>query len=391
MSNSANRPVMKTRICDLLNIEYPVLCAGMGSFFFPLPAVTGARLAAAVSEAGGMGVLGAGMMTLDEMRQAIRDVRKATDKPFGVDLILPANIDQHARDIQALSDITFDAIKEMMPTDQLEFLAALKKELGIGDHPVVLKQDLTTFRPKDAVDICLEERVPVFVAGLGNPSFMISDAHAQGMVVMGLVGNVKNAKRIVESGVDVVIAQGTEAGGHTGRVGTLALIPQVVDAVSPVPVLGAGGIGDGRGLAAALSLGADGVWVGTAFIATEEADEYDFNKQKLIDADEEGTRVTKVFTGKTMRGIQNELIRRWEDAGLQTLPMPLQTFLMAELTEGIIAERKIDYISGPGGQVAGMISGVRTAKEVLSDIVTGAIAVLREELPRRVSMEESGG
>ena len=389
MGGTVNGPILKTRICDLLGIEYPVLCAGMGSFFFPLPSVTGARLAAAVSEAGGMGVLGAGMMTLDEMRTAIRDVRNMTDKPFGVDLILPANIDQHTKQIEALSDITYDTIRELMPAEQLLFLAELKQELGIGDHPVVLKRDLTTFRPREAVDICLEERVPVFVAGLGNPSFMIDDARAQGMVVMGLVGNVKNARRIVESGVDVVIAQGTEAGGHTGRVGTLALIPQVVDAVQPVPVLGAGGIGDGRGLAAALSLGADGVWVGTAFIATEEADEYDFNKQKLIDANEEGTRVTWVYTGKTMRGIQNELIRRWEEAGLQTLPMPLQTFLMAELTAGIIAEKKIDYISGPGGQVAGMITGVRNAKDVLDNIVTGAIAVLTKELPRRVSTEES--
>ena len=390
MGSTVKKAILKTRICDLLGIEYPVLCAGMGSFFFPLPAVTGARLAAAISRAGGMGVLGAGMMTLDEMRQAIRDVRNMTDRPFGVDLILPANIDQHTRDIQALSDITFDTIRELMPAPQLEFLAELKRELGIGDHPVILKRDLTTFRPRDAVDICLEERVPVFVAGLGNPSFMISDARAQGMVVMGLVGNVKNARRIVESGVDVVIAQGTEAGGHTGRVGTLALIPQVVDAVTPVPVLAAGGIGDGRGLAAALSLGADGAWVGTAFIATDEADEYDFNKQKLIDVNEEGTRVTKVYTGKTMRGIQNELIRRWEEADLQTLPMPLQTFLMAELTAGIIAEGKIDYISGPGGQVAGMISGVRPAKDVLNDIVAGAIAVLTKELPRRVLTEESG-
>jgi NAD(P)H-dependent flavin oxidoreductase YrpB (nitropropane dioxygenase family) len=376
-------------MCDLLDIEYPVLCAGMGSFFFPLPAVTGARLAAAVSEAGGMGVIGAGMMTLDELRRAIRDVREMTDKPFGVDLILPANIDEHTKQIEALSDITYDAVKELMPKPQLGFLAELKKELGIGDHPVALKTDLTTFRPKDAVDICLEERVPVFVAGLGDPAFMIDDAHAQGMVVMGLVGNVKNARRIVKSGVDVVIAQGTEAGGHTGRVGTLALIPQVVDAVKPVPVLAAGGIGDGRGLAAALSLGAEGVWVGTAFIATEEADEYDFNKQKLIDANDEGTRVTRVYTGKTMRGIQNELIKRWDEAGLQALPMPLQTFLMAELTAGVIAEKKTDYISGPGGQVAGMISGIRSARDVLEDIVAGAIAVLNEELPRRVKTGES--
>jgi len=345
--------ILKTRVCDIVGTEYPVFCAGMGSFFFNLKAVSGARLAAAVSEAGGLGVIGAGMMSLDELRDAIHEVKSVTKRPFGVDLLLPANLDAKTQDVSGLDDLSYDKIKGMLPKEQRMFVDDLKKELGVKDVPMELKFDITTMRPRDAVDICLEEKVPVFAAGLGNPAFMIQEAHAQGMVVMALVGNVKNAKRVAKSGVDIVVAQGTEAGGHTGRIGTLALVPQVVDAVSPLPVLAAGGIGDGRGLAAALTLGADGVWVGTAFLATEECDEFDFNKDKVVESDEEGTQITRAFTGKTMRGIKSELIRLWDDAGMTALPMPFQTVLMAEILAGLTEERRLRYLSGPAGQVCG--------------------------------------
>jgi NAD(P)H-dependent flavin oxidoreductase YrpB (nitropropane dioxygenase family) len=380
--------ILKTRVSEMVGAEYPVFCAGMGSFFFNLKAVTGARLAAAVSEAGGLGVIGAGMMSLDELREAIREVRSSTKKPFGVDLLLPASIDRDVPDFSEFSDLSFDHLLGMLPKEQREFVTDLKKELGVKDTSVPLKFDTTTMRPRDAVDICLEEKVPVFAAGLGNPAFMIEDAHAQGMVVMGLVGNVRNARRIAESGVDIVVAQGTEAGGHTGRIGTLALIPQVVDAVAPLPVIAAGGIGDGRGLAAALTLGAEGVWVGTAFLATEESDEFEINKEKVVESDEEGTEVTKIFTGKTMRGIKSRLIDRWKEGGVDTLPMPLQTLLVAELLTGLYEMNKAEYLSGPGGQVSGMITAIRPAREVLEDMVRGAIEILTEDIPGRVTIEK---
>jgi len=373
----------------MLGIEYPVICAGMGSYFFNLKAVTGAGLAAAVSEAGGLGVIGGAMMTLDELVEAIREVKSLTDKPFGVDLLLPSSIGPATDDMDGLKDLTFEQVMGMLPKEQREFVEELQEEIGVVRTPVKLKFNTTTLRPREAVDICLEEKVQVFAAGLGNPAFMVEEAHAQGMVVMGLVGNVKNARRVVESGVDVVIAQGTEAGGHTGRVGTLALIPQVVDAVSPVPVLAAGGIGDGRGLAAALALGAEGAWVGTAFLATEESEEFHFNKEKVVRSDEEGTQVTKIFTGKTMRGIKCELMRRWEDAGMKTLPMPFQTLLMAELINGLIEGGHLDYIAGPGGQVSGLIKTIRPARAVLEDIVTGAVRILHEDLPKRVEVSRN--
>ena len=382
-----NKDVLKTKICDMLDIEYPVLCAGMGSFFLNQESVTGARLTAAVSKAGGLGVIGAARMTLDQLAIAIKEVRKETDRPFGVDLLLPRDVGDNSMDLSGLDNITYDGLMAMLPAEQREFVEELIKEFEIRDVDLELQLDVTTMRPREAVDICLEERVPVFAAGLGNPAFMVDDAHAQGMMVIGLVGNVRNALRVVESGVDIVVAQGTEAGGHTGRVGTLALVPQVVDAVSPIPVLAAGGIGDGRGLVASLALGAEGVWVGTAFLATEESDEFDFNKEKVIESDEEGTQVTKIFTGKTMRGIKNELIRRWDGAGMKALPMPLQTLLMAKLLVGLAEQGRYEYLSGPGGQVSGMIKEVRPAKDVLGDIVSGAIRILTEEIPERVKMD----
>ena len=380
--------VLKTRVCEMVGIDYPVFCAGMGSFFFNLKAVSGARLAAAVSEAGGLGVIGAGMMTLDELREAIREVRGMTEKPFGVDLILPSNLDASTMDASGLEDLTYDKIKGILPKEQRVFVDELKQKLGVKDVALELKLDITTIRPKDAVDICLEEKVPVFAAGLGNPAFMIEDAHAQGMVVMALVGNVGNARRVVDSGVDLVVAQGTEAGGHTGKIGTLALVPQLVDAVSPVPVLAAGGIGDGRGLAAALSLGAEGVWVGTAFLATEESDEFDFNKDKVVASDADGTQITKIYTGKTMRGIKNDMMKLWDEAGMTTLPMPLQTVLMAQILAGLVEERRLEYLSGPAGQVSGLIKEIRPARGVLEEIVFGAIRILTEDIPNRVTVKK---
>jgi NAD(P)H-dependent flavin oxidoreductase YrpB (nitropropane dioxygenase family) len=382
------KSVLKTKVCDMIGMEYPVFCAGMGSIYFGMKSVTGSKLAAAVSEAGGVGVIGAAMMTLDEMRRAIREVKATTKKPFGVDLLLPSGVEENAGDLSGLKNISMKELQEHLPREQRDFVDSLMKELDVKDISFEPNLNMTLMRPRDAVDICLEEKVPVFAAGLGNPSFMVEEAHAQGMVVMGLVGNVKNARRVADSGVDIIIAQGTEAGGHTGRVGTLALVPQVVDAVSPVPVLAAGGIADGRGLAAALTLGAEGAWVGTAFIPTDESDDYMFNKEKIVATDEEGTQITKIFTGKTMRGIKNNLMRRWDEAGIATLPMPLQSLLMADLVCGLIKEERTDYISPPTGQAAGLIKEIRPARKVLEDIVHGAIDILNVDIPKRVKSSE---
>ncbi len=237
---------MQTRLTRLLGIEHPVMLAGMGGVSYH-------RLVAAVSEAGGFGCLGASTMPVDMMVEEMAAVRAVTGKPFGVDLLTA------------------------MPGDMVR-----------------------------QVEKVIEGGATVFVAGLGVPVEVVELCHRHGVLVVNMCGKVGHARRAVDAGCDVVVAQGTEAGGHTGQVATMPLVPQIVDAVgAQVPVVAAGGIYDGRGLAAALTLGADGVWVGTRFIATPEARSVAGYKEALLRTAEDGTTVSRAYSGKTMRVVAN--------------------------------------------------------------------------------------
>jgi NAD(P)H-dependent flavin oxidoreductase YrpB (nitropropane dioxygenase family) len=200
---------------------------------------------------------------------------------------------------------------------------------------------------------------------------------ANGIKVMAVVGAVRHARKVAASGVDVIVAQGHDAGGHNSPVGTMALIPQIVDAVAPIPVLGAGGITDGRGVAAALMLGADGAWVGTAFLATHEAGIFEFQKKAIVAATEEGTVVSRALTGKPARMIRS----KWTDAlaasGLEPLPMPFQGAVSGPIQMAAFAAQRADIAPGFAGQGIGMITSIRPAAEVLRDLVAGAERALR--------------
>lgn len=224
---------MQTRLTTMLGIEHPVMLAGMGGVSYH-------QLVAAVSDAGGFGCLGASTMAPDRMVAEMVAVRELTDRPFGVDLLTAMPGDMSAQ-----------------------------------------------------VELVIEGGASVFVAGLGVPSQVVDLCHDAGLLVVNMCGKVEHARRAVEAGCDLVVAQGTEAGGHTGLVATMPLVPQIVDAVgSDVPVVAAGGIFDGRGLAAALALGADGVWIGTRFIATPEARSVSGYKEALITSREDGTTIS---------------------------------------------------------------------------------------------------
>ena len=256
---------MRTRLTDLLDVEHPVMLAGMGGVSYH-------ALAAAVSQAGGFGCLGASTMAQEEMVAEMRAVRALTDRPFGVDLLTAAT------------------------------------------------RDLTT-----AVEAVVREGASVFVAGLGVPRDVVALCHHRGVLVVSMCGKVRHAVAAVAAGCDVVVAQGTEAGGHTGQVATLPLVAQVVDAVGDrVPVVAAGGITDGRGLAAALALGADGVWVGTRFIATPEARAVTGYKDTLLGLAEDGTVITRAYTGKTCRVVRNDYTQRFEDHPEDLATFPAQ-------------------------------------------------------------------
>jgi len=313
---------MHTRLTDVLGIEHPVMLAGMGGVSYH-------ALTAAVSEAGGFGCLGASTMSSEQMVEEIRLTRDLTDKPFGVDL-LTALPDRLLGDVQALID----------------------------------------------------GGASVFAAGLGVPRDVIKLCHDQNVLVLSMCGKVRHAIAAAEAGCDIVVAQGTEAGGHTGQVATMPLVPQIVDAVGDhVPVAAAGGIFDGRGLAAALALGADGVWIGTRFIATPEARAVTGYKDALVATAEDGTAISRAYSGKTMRVVANEVTRHYESHPEELRPFPEQ--LAAAIEGGLLhlggdqddtVDR--DRECYPAGQGTGAIDEVVPAGDLVRQIVADAEAAL---------------
>lgn len=314
---------MQTRLTEILDIEHPVMLAGMAGVSYH-------HLVSTVSEAGGLGCLGASMMRLHRMEEEIAKVRAATDKPFGVDLLTAS------------------------------------------------PGDLTR-----SVNAVIDGGATVFVAGLGVPREVIDLCHQRNTIVVNMCGKVRHAVDAVEAGCDVVVAQGTEAGGHTGQIATLALVPQIVDAVGDrVPVVAAGGIVDGRGLAAALSLGADGIWVGTRFIATPEAQAVPGYKEALIGLHEDGTVITRAYTGKTCRVVRNAYTRDFDESGAKPEPFPGQVLKSMneganhlggdENTEDIDPDREFF----PAGQGAGAIHDLVPAADLVARIVADAEATI---------------
>ncbi len=323
--------VFSTPICDRLGIEYPVFQAGMGF-------VAHAELTAAVSNAGGLGCIGTGSMAAHELREQIHRCRDLTDRPFGVDILF----------------------------------AEIKADKGSS---TVLRYSSNV---QKLIDITFEEDIPVIVSGLGNPAGIIAQAHRAGAVVMSLCGNVKQARRLEASGVDVIIAQGHEAGGHTGRVGTFALVPEVVDAVR-VPVLAAGGIADGRGLVAALALGAQGIWMGSRFVASIEAYAHANYKNKIVEIDEEGTTITRCHSGKPCRLIRNKFTDSWIGREAEIKPFPIQSVEYGfPLAEKARYEGKIEEGGMACGQSAGMINSIKPAGQIVREVMEEARTVLNQ-------------
>lgn len=365
---------LNSRICGMLGIDYPIVLAGMGGASVP-------RLAAAVSNAGGLGVLGAAACPPEQLRAWIRETRALTDKPFGVDTLLPASVRRGSAPQTGAAPADPRAVladyqaftRDFMEREGLEIVArdsgrAVTEGAANGGAALFSKEFFEA-----QMEVVVEEKVPVYAAGLGNPGPWMDRLHANGTVVMAVVGKVKHALQVVESGIDVIVAQGHDGGGHNSPIGTISLIPQVVDAVGDrVPVLGAGGISDGRGVAAAFMLGAEGAWVGTAFLATEEAGIEDFQKEAIVDSGDADTVVSRSITGKPARMIRSKWADAWVAAGKEPLPMPYQSMIAGPvMASGIRAKRK-DIIPGFAGQGMGLIHAVRPAAEVMRDLVADA-------------------
>ncbi len=381
-----SKRVLKTKLCEMLGIEYPILSAGMGPTLIGEKTGAPVELVVAVSEAGGLGVLGGSGYTVDELAEAIREIKKQTDRPFGVDLLLPKYLDfEGGLGKTDAKELPLSMVLETIPEAHRKWINKIKQEMGLPDVEIMVRRNTTTMFPKESIQVCLEEKVPLFCAGLGNPGFMVPEAHAAGMKVLGITGNAKNAKRMADAGIDLLVAQGHEGGGHTGRIGTMVLLPAAIDAANPVPVLAAGGIGDGRGLAAALAMGCVGVWVGTRFLATDEGGALDVNKQKIVQSTDEGTRVSTAYTGKTLRASYNQFHDLWANSGLDPLPFPTQVLISSAMLASFIEANKTDFVGGLAGQVSGIIKEIKPAAQVLEDMVAEAVDILTRKLPQNVT------
>lgn len=309
---------MRTRLTDLLDIEHPIMLAGMGGVSYH-------ALVAAVSEAGGIGTLGASTMRDDELTEEMAKVRELTSKPFGVDLLtaVPGQVDK-------------------------------------------------------GIEAVIAGGARIYVAGLGVPRDVIDLLHSKNVLVGSMCGKVRHAVAAVASGVDFVVAQGTEAGGHTGTVATTALVPQVVDAVGDkVPVVAAGGLFDGRGLAAALAFGADGVWIGTRFIATPEARAVNGYKEAILSLPEDGTVVSRSFTGKTCRVVRNDWTNHYEEHPEELEKFPQQMIVSSKAGANHLGwptgtEVDVNKEFMPCGQGCGAIDSLVPAGDLVRSMMAEA-------------------
>jgi nitronate monooxygenase len=372
------RDVLRTALCDLLGIEYPVIQSGMGS-------VAGPDLVAEVSRAGGLGILAGLNVPPEELRGRIRQVRELTDRPFGVNLWLHTELRPPA-DPATIADDRLAAVHAV--------LNGFRTQLGLparSERPGAVPDIIAA-----QVEVILEERPAVFSIGLGDPGpDLVLRCRAHGIKVVAMVATVEDARAVVESGVDAVVAQGSEAGGHrstwvkrpsldAASVGTLALVPQIVDAV-PVPVVAAGGISDGRGLAAALALGAVGILLGTRFVATRESMAPEFWKKSLLEREGDDTTITDAFSGLWLRALRNSYTARYQTSGAPVLPPLLQTRAAQDIVEEARRRGEGEYFPMLAGQGVGLIRDLPGAGEVVETIVREARAVLTG-LPRRVRL-----
>lgn len=365
----ANR--LRTPLCETLGIEYPIVLAGMaaggGS---QTTAPTPVDLVAAVTNAGGLGVMGDNFANLDELDSGIKDLRnKVGDRPYGVDFLLPAT---RAEITTTDKEEVYARIERDYP-EHVDVVDELIRLHGLERAGLTPTEPMTTDLLNRKIEVLLDNRVPVFAAALGDPAFMTERAHAQGMKVIGMAGAVRHAERQVAANVDIVTAQGTEAGGHTGYISTMVLVPQVVDAIAPRPVLAAGGIGTGRHLATALALGAQGAWVGTAFLTSEETNIPEDHQQQILGGASSDFTTSKFMSGKNQRSYNNVVKQAWADSGLQSLEMPLQGILQEPFTRAARLAGRYDLVGNPSGQISGMLNERRPARDILMDMVDEAV------------------
>ena len=362
---------MQTRVSEALGVEFPIL------------AFSHCRdVVAAVTNAGGFGVLGAVAHTPEQLEVDLDWIEEQVHgRPYGLDLLLPQKYEGADE-----GGIDADAVRQLLPPEQQAFVDDILRRYEVPDIDTETRELIGRRGPiavsprgyEPLLDIAFAHDVKLVASALGPPPpALIERAHAADVVVAALAGTRVHAERHKAAGVDLIVAQGTEAGGHTGEISTMVLVPEVVAAVAPTPVLAAGGIATGRQIAAAIALGAEGVWCGSVWLTTEEAETQPAVKQKFLAASSRDTVRSRSLTGKPARMLRSAWTDEWDrEEAPPPLPMPLQTALVAEAQlrinksatrEGSGAQQLANYFVG---QVVGQMDRVRPARQVVLDMVT---------------------
>ncbi len=360
----ARKDPLRTKLCESLGIEYPIV------------AFTHCKdVAAAVINAGGFAVLGQTQSTPDEIEANIKWLRERIgDKPYGIDLVFPASVPAAGSTEQLLAGI---------PAEQQAYADDIAKRYDIPEpkkRPELYDLGwMEKETPRKQLEVVLEERVPVIASGLGNPDFFVPAAHERGMQVWGLVGKPRQAKRELEAGVDVIIAQGTDAAGHTGSIGTFSIVPQVKAIAGDAPVIAAGGITTGRHLAGAIALGASGVWTGTLWLPCRESDTDMLMKERLIEATAEDTSWSNCVSGFTMRTLKCKWHEEWSKPDApKAAPAPYQLLLFAKNKQSAFDWGIKEFMTEASGQGVGFIDKMKPARQIVSDMVDEAYEVFDE-------------
>ncbi|WAU81587.1 nitronate monooxygenase family protein [Streptomyces sp. Qhu-G9] len=349
---------MQTELSKKLGVEHALFG------FTPFPAV-----AAAISRAGGLGVLGAVRYTApDDLKRDLDWIEAHVDgMPYGLDVVMPA---------KKVEGVTEADVEAMIPEGHRQYVKDTLAKYGV---PELAEGEVSGWRitgwmeqvARTQLDVAFDYPIKLLANALGSPpADVIERAHGQGVLVAALAGSARHARKHAEAGIDIVVAQGYEAGGHTGEIASMVLTPEVVEAVAPLPVLAAGGIGSGQQMAAALTLGAQGVWLGSIWLTTTEADMHSRAlTQKLLAAGSGDTVRSRALTGKPARQLRTEWTDAWDDPnGPGTLPMPLQGLLVAEAVSRIQKHEVEPLLGTPVGQIVGRMNSERGVQEVVDDL-----------------------
>lgn len=367
---------MDSKICEMFGIDVPIL------------AFSHCRdVVVEVSKAGGLGVLGMARMSPERVREELRWIDDHIDgKPYGIDVLMPTTYTE-------AGDLKYDP-ERLFPREQLAFVRRMLDEAGVPPLPesesheiekeLVSQFNFTRDESMRMLDIAMEHPIKLIVNALGTPpADIIERAHARGIKIAALAGSPKHALKHKQAGCDFVIAVGTEAGGHTGSVTSMVLWPRIVDAVAPLPVLGGGGVGRGRQMAAALVLGCEGVWCGSIWLKTVQSEVVPEIKAKMFEAGSEDAVLTRSVTGKPCRTLRSSFTDAWDQPGApETLPAPLQAILWWGQGRTRVERARVkEFLTYPVGQLVGDMTEETSVRQVVQDML-GELVETKERLDR---------